>query len=61
MQKAIVAHMRTIAHMLLVDSYCTNINTDIETYITSTRMDQRAVYGTQAEMLTFSHLVKSNV
>ena len=39
--KAIVAHMRTIAHMLLVDSYHSNITTDTETYITSTRMDQQ--------------------
>ena len=57
-RKTIVAHMRTISH-LLEGSPHTNITaTTIEKCIAR---DQRATYGTEAEMLTFAHLLQCNM
>ena len=59
-RQAILDHMVRTAHLLLFQ-HIRSSHTSVQSYIASSRMDVRGIWGTETEMLAVAHMLQTNI
>ena len=59
-RQAILDHMVRTAHLLLFQ-HIRSSHTSVQSYIASSRMDVRGIWGTETEMLALAHMLQTDI